>query len=293
MTCLWGPNSELRHYLTLSSCLMMYICSSDHDTSCCLLIDWDNSAGPTIFNPCLDDHDGLDLAESASNEEGDACADTTMMIGKPLTSRDSMRELASRTIRGIRLSPYFRYLTIDTINASRVLPHILQDLLLQDTSFMVQLRELSPLCRNCKAEQRNYILRPMGNPLTSHTMTQAGLFTVVAFVVLVNPQIFTYIDLIMILSLCFGPCFLLSFECVQVMDPTKEIPLTNFMPPLKILTRTPLIMTWMTVDSLLVLGRKRTSTQLCIPGFHCWHQCYNKWLCKFSLSMRTCLRRRR
>jgi len=127
MTCLWESSSELRHYLTLSSCLMMY---PDHDTSRCLLIDWDNSAGPTIFNLCLDDHDGLDLAESASNEEGDACADPIMMIGKPLTSQDSMRELASRTVRGIRLLPYFRYLTIDTIDASRVLPHILQDLLL-------------------------------------------------------------------------------------------------------------------------------------------------------------------
>ena len=131
------------------------------------------------------------------------------------------------------------------IHTLRVLPHILQDLLLQVPSFVAHLHDLSCPCQSCGTKQRNRILRLTGNPFTNcffeqitgggylsekrlrdsrqsqiSAVIQPGLLVVATFIVLINPQVCSYTDLIMISSLFSGPFFLRSFECIQATPPT-------------------------------------------------------------------------
>jgi hypothetical protein len=71
--------------------------SPEVDSSRCLLIDWDNSSGPTVYTPtpfvCDTKHQD-DLAPTSDNA---GAGESTKKVA-PLIARDSVKELANRTV---------------------------------------------------------------------------------------------------------------------------------------------------------------------------------------------------
>ena len=73
-----------------------HLSSLKADNSRCLLIDWDNSSGPTTYIPSRCDHDTTQEEEAVDTSDNATASGSTRHA--TLTAQESMTELATRTV---------------------------------------------------------------------------------------------------------------------------------------------------------------------------------------------------
>jgi hypothetical protein len=87
------------HSLYVSFLIDKMISSPGQDNSCCLLIDWDNSSGTTVFDPSIHERqfEGQDDEGLEVGSVGNGIIHRAHTV-KTITAQESVKDLATRTV---------------------------------------------------------------------------------------------------------------------------------------------------------------------------------------------------